>query len=63
MKDVIRQIQDDTTYDPLKKVKTDEDIYKTKKASREQQLEEEIRRQLLQKKKAAAALALEESLT
>ena len=46
MKDIIRQIEEDTTYDPLK-TNTLQDIYAVQKASKSEQLEQEMKRQML----------------
>ena len=46
MKDIIRQIEEDTTYDPLK-TNALQDIYAVQKASRSEQLEQEMKRQML----------------
>ena len=46
IKDIIRQIELDTTYDPLK-TNTLQDIYSVHKASKSEQLEQEMKRQML----------------
>lgn len=45
MKDIIKQIEEDTTYDPLKTTtNTVEDIYAIRRATRAEQLDEEMKR-------------------
>jgi hypothetical protein len=46
IKDIIRQIELDTTYDPLK-TNTLQDIYSVHKTSKSEQLEQEMKRQML----------------
>lgn len=46
IKDIIRQIELDTTYDPLK-TNNLQDIYSVHKVSKSEQLEQEMKRQML----------------
>ena len=62
MLDVVRQMENDTTYE-LKLKQTDEELFAMKRKNHQEKLEQEILRQLVQKRRAGAILSLEKALS
>lgn len=60
--DIIREMEEDTTYDMSNK-RHQNDLLNGKKNGREEQLQDELRRQFIQRKKAAALLKFEDAIT